>query len=563
MKGGRRAFAAAAAAIVVLGLTFLLAVFVVDPSGEFPLNDDWSFAHTARILFDRHDWRPLGWAGMTLISQSSLGALTCSLSSCSFEHLRTATLIVGFALLLGSFALFRTVGGSMLGSVLSSVVTVFNPVMYGLLYTFMTDIAFEAMLLVSFYLCVLSLKSRDYRAILLAGLAIAWATLCRQLGVSVAIAFLLVYPLASGEAWPRRLVKASTPFFISAVTLVVFERWMRETGRLPALYDTKVQDLLAALEAPVAALAKAVLNLILAALYFGFLCCPVLLVDSHIAGRDGIRRVLSRPPGRVALYVTLAALVFMVKHQAMMPLLGNVLDKRGIGPFTLRDTYILQSDSVPELPALYWTTITLLGLVGAWALVYRVTTIGGAFRPRHGAEPAPGNLVGSFALVTVLIYLLPVLPGDMYDRYLGAVVPLVCVVILASQPARQRGVPTLGTGLACGTAGFLVLSSVLATHDYLSWNRARWHAIDELESRRDADAGTLDGGFEYNGDRSYDPAYVADPSKSWWWVKRDDMMITFGPLPGLEVVARYPYPVFFPVSERFIYVLRRAARPGP
>ena len=91
----------------------------------------------------------------------------------------------------------------------------------------------------------------------------------------------------------------------------------------------------------------------------------------------------------------------------------------------------------------------------------------------------------------------------------------------------------------------------------MSWNRARWQAIYNLEQSSVADARSLDGGFEYNGLRSYSPTYVVQPPKSWWWIDGDKYMITFAPLPGMEIVGRYAYATYLPIATRFFYVLRR------
>ena len=80
-------------------------------------------------------------------------------------------------------------------------------------------------------------------------------------------------------------------------------------------------------------------------------------------------------------------------------------------------------------------------------------------------------------------------------------------------------------------AGF----SIAGTRDYLAWNRARWTLLREIA----ADGTTprrIDGGFEFNGWHLYDPAYVATPDKSWWWVERDEFVVAFGPIPGWEIV---------------------------
>ena len=98
---------------------------------------------------------------------------------------------------------------------------------------------------------------------------------------------------------------------------------------------------------------------------------------------------------------------------------------------------------------------------------------------------------------------------------------------------------------------------MLGTHDYFSWNRARWRAIADLEHENAENKDKIDGGMEFNGSTSYDPKYQETPDKSWWWVKDDTYQITFGPEEGMHEVRRYEYSTYLPPATRFIYVLQR------
>jgi hypothetical protein len=98
---------------------------------------------------------------------------------------------------------------------------------------------------------------------------------------------------------------------------------------------------------------------------------------------------------------------------------------------------------------------------------------------------------------------------------------------------------------------------VAATHDYLSWNRARWLALRHLTEENGVPPREIDGGFEFNGLYAYDPEYRRRPPKSFWWVQDDKYVLSFGPLPGYEVAERYPYESWLPLRTGTIFVLRR------
>jgi hypothetical protein len=99
--------------------------------------------------------------------------------------------------------------------------------------------------------------------------------------------------------------------------------------------------------------------------------------------------------------------------------------------------------------------------------------------------------------------------------------------------------------------------SISGTHDYLAWNRARWQALNNLETEQRVRPDDIDGGFEFNGWYLYDPNYRASPGKSWYWVARDDFMIAFGPVPGFSEMKRYNFQRWLPPGKGSILILRR------
>jgi hypothetical protein len=118
--------------------------------------------------------------------------------------------------------------------------------------------------------------------------------------------------------------------------------------------------------------------------------------------------------------------------------------------------------------------------------------------------------------------------------------------------------------LLAGLATF----AVLGTRDYLAWNRLRWTALSELMAEEKLTPADIDGGFEFNGLYLYDPAYKEDPAKSWYWVDRDSYVLSFGKLPGFDIIKLYCYSHWLPPYVGTIFVLKKNApletgRPTP
>ena len=103
----------------------------------------------------------------------------------------------------------------------------------------------------------------------------------------------------------------------------------------------------------------------------------------------------------------------------------------------------------------------------------------------------------------------------------------------------------------------LALFAIIGTRDYLTWNRVRWEALHDLVENKSVKVENIDGGFEFNGLHLYDPQYDDKPEKSWWWVKEDTYLVTFGPVPGYSVIQKYSYRQWMPPQTGSILVLKK------
>jgi hypothetical protein len=294
-------------------------------------------------------------------------------------------------------------------------------------------------------------------------------------------------------------------------------------------------------------------------LYSGLFLSPLLLVTK-----------LASPPGRWRWASTGFSLLFVLSSAfriihigKVMPIVGNVFIPAGIGPLTLRDTFILDQSDVARLPVRFWIAVTSVGLLGQFLLVRRIVDYAIAVcGRRRGLMLDPADVQPLMALMTAAIYCAPVILIWTFDRYVVPLAFLLVYWLLATgRPAWTTALAPALSALVCVT---MVVYSVLGTHDYLAWNRARWQALTDLESSGAVDFRSVDGGFEYNGLRGYDERYKPPPDKSWWWVHDDAYVVSFGPIAGYEPVKRYQYLNTLLPGLRTVYLLhRRAASATP
>jgi drug/metabolite transporter superfamily protein YnfA len=329
--------------MLLLASIWVASLFVVNPLGDFPLNDDWSFGLAVKHLLQTGDFRPAGWTSMPLITQTLWGALFCLPGGFSFNALRFSTLVLSLCSLLTVYLLVRQVHPWRLLAAIAALTVAFNPIYYALSNTFMTDVPFTAPLLAAAFFFSRYLQG-DSDFALLCGLACAVAaTLCQQLGLAVPMAFAVCLLWNRGLAG-RWVIRALVPLAVCLGALLTFQHWLKGTGRLPALYSLQNGELLSALCTPkrlVPGLAK---HIGTALLYLGWFSLPVmvLVLPAAAAVRRG-RRVFMIAGG----VFILCSIIVLVLTRGPMPTAGNIVLAQGIGPLSLRDVHILNLPHVP------------------------------------------------------------------------------------------------------------------------------------------------------------------------------------------------------------------------
>ena len=93
--------------IFILCVIWIISVLLVDPAGEFPLNDDWYYANTVWTLVEDGEIHFTGWNSMTLIAHILYGSIFSFLFGNSFTVLRISSLLLGLVGILGTYFLLR------------------------------------------------------------------------------------------------------------------------------------------------------------------------------------------------------------------------------------------------------------------------------------------------------------------------------------------------------------------------------------------------------------------------------------------------------------------------
>lgn len=545
--------------LVIAGL-WCLSLAIVNPSGEFPLNDDWAYGLTAKQLVETGEFRPTGWGAMTLITHVAWGSLFCLPGGFSFEALRLSTLAISLIGIMAAYLLMRELRQSRWSAVVVALTVAFNPIYYALSNTFMTDVPFTAMTILASVFLVRSLKWDSTFDLLMGALLTVAATLNRQAGIATPLAFAICLVLKNGLTG-RNVIRALLPSALCLGALSAFQLWTAATGRLPVHHSARSERVLEAFADP-GVFWGFVKSAYIPLPYLGWFLLPVLVFTlgsnwAYLKGKMGTRIAM------LTAALVLGGLTLALWHKGdLMPIRGNIIVPAGIGPLTLRDTCVAGTTHMPGLSTHFWLAMTAASLLGGAMVVIGMGVAAvSLFQKPWSGKLAPNQAMTAFVLLSAAIYMVPIFLVHFLDRYLVPLVPLIAASIASSTSHTPKQSGAMGARLlpivSSVLIGQLAVFAICGTRDYLAWNRARWVALSELTHVERVEPKDIDGGFEFNGQHLYNPQYVAKPGRSGWWVEGDEYVIAFCSISGYSVARTYPYRQWMPPRDSAVVVLEK------
>jgi hypothetical protein len=393
------------AALVGLTLLILAATFLAYSPSAVPLIDDWTYAWSVAHFLQTGALRMLEWSAHYPLAQILWGVLCSQLFGFSFAVLRLSTLVLAWAGLLAFYLTLRELEIRPLPASLGALMLLYNPVLFMLSHSFMTDVPFVSVMngALLFY-ARWTTRGRTRDLALGSGLAIV-AFLIRQLGAALAvvpIGYLLLMRLVGG---PRRVLSwlqclwLLVPFLGLGLTLW----WIHEVHGETRLYDEKAELLRFVWSISGWIYVRELLHVLL---HLGLVLWPLAW---GISNRLSLR-ALAWAAGTM---VVLCGLCLWHEGELPQPL-GHILtwDELGMGR-------TLIAGPIPDRPWLVWRQGLVLGISLSGAVVFVAALVEGLWRWADWVR-GPGTVLllnGIFQLLLLEILWL------FYDRYYLALLP--------------------------------------------------------------------------------------------------------------------------------------------
>ena len=286
---------------------------------------------------------------------------------------------------------------------------------------------------------------------------------------------------------------------------------------------------------------------VLILLYVGLFTLPFVLYTLPAISWSGLKR------NSLKVSLGLAIILILYLGSSSFPF-GNVFYNLGLGPKILKDTY-WGSNIHPELANESWQALIFpSGLITA-ILLLGLPLRRGVWKQLFANGPLQAERLIRFGIFLVLlIYTGFLIIGPyLFDRY---TLPLIAFALLFFLPFTKRFPQKAAKWMASVSLLIYLLFSLLGTQHYLSWNRTRWQALEELMTKQGIDASRIDGGFEFNTWLKTGPYNKEDRyGKSWWRVAEDEYVLGLGRIPDFEVKQILPVKAVWPFDQDSIFVL--------
>ncbi len=509
--------------ILLIGM---LVIILVEPKGNFPLNDDWRYAFMVRALWVSGSPVLNSEIAPTMILQAYWGYLFVAVAGYfSFSLLRVSTLVLAVAGLWFFHMLLRRESPQQ-PAWKGMALLAFNPVYFVLAFSFMTDVPFLTFCLISIWGYMRFLQTNNQTFRLLGALAALLAVWIRQPGLFLILAFELSWWWTNRQS-NRQWLSSAGFVLLALANYFLIDWWVKPALGLEANFiKVESEYFLKLVRQPGEFLFDVGTRFLMAVYYIGFFLLPV---------GWGITKTFFKRKSKVRFLALVVVNVLIAVGGwwwlgRVFPFGGNIFYNWGLGPLLLYDTKELGLPPPDQLPK------AVMFILGLWSQLNGSMLLVLLVHFLWKKWASPGNL---FLLLLLAFYFGAMSVFSFFDRHLLLILVLAIIWLykmgLVGKTARHWSFYTL---MILYTA-----FSVAGTHDYLSWNRVVHEGRKEY-LRKGISQKELDAGLAKNGFFGVDPEVAR-------------YHFSFRKLEEMEVVKEYGYFSWVGMKRKTVYLLKQ------
>lgn len=516
---------------------FILLELIIQPYGDFPLNDDWALASNLRHYLNTSHLQLSFWQGFPGIPQFIFGTLMCKFFGFSFNVLRLLSIVqlLLSAVILNAILRKLLVDVSKRGLIL--LLFLCNPLSIYLANSFLSDVYQMPFILLSIYVAIEYFKSKQLKHLLLISLFSCLATLSRQSALILPFVFAL-FAFSQTQAHSRKIL-FFLPLCFNLLALLLFQIWCQLTQQHLPNYNASYAYLLNSLTTiNLQTFKNLAYYSINALLSFGLFLLPLSL--------QYFKWFFTKP----SKSQTMASLFFfglillkIILSQHLLPFSGNIFYHLGMGPILINGFNSNVESGLGAMATGLWCLFNLLGGL-SFLILFQLT------RKAWRVSNHKKELLMVFMIFP--LYLLPLCLNYCNDRYLWFLLPFILIVI-STRLTEQIHLQSFFMALLP-----MCMFVVMSNHDYFVFNKAKWQALNELTNTQKIPPYQIDGGFEFNAwYLASDKNYNKNHQGNWWWVNQNNYMISTVTMANYISIKTIHLETWIPASNQELFVLKR------
>ncbi len=519
---------------ILLFVVFIVELFI-NPIGDFALNDDWAYGKSV-YHFNKYNEFVIGlWPAMSLYSHALLGLVFVKLFGFSFTVLRFANMFLCLITLFHLYNFFCKKNKNKVAALVCAFI-IFNPFYLNVFNSFMTDLTFFNFSFLAFYYLNEYLQNKKWWLLFLFFSFAVLATLTRQLGLALFLAYLVVEIIKNYKSPTRWLA----PLFLFAGGLLVlyaFELFESSRFRWDWSYQgvflspTKMPLNMDAISRMYNKAFLIIKNSGLWLLLIFTLTWPLFI--------EGIKKAQ-----KIVLIIIPILFIIYLGNHLNEHALGDVFINLGVGIESTVDMLMIYATDLHSTNNFLYGFLIVLFCLGYFLFAFFV---GSSKWERIKKLSAPQLFIIS---VICLYLILMGIADSSFDRYCVFFGLFVVVYIMSNTLVYSKQSLKLSVILFA----IIFCFSVFATKDYFSAARLKKEILKELAVNDNIIPERVSAGFEYQlWDRS-------DNQVNWinWDHLNDKIcLITRRPVKDYETFKTYTYQRFVPFKTDTFFVLKK------
>ena len=526
-----------------VALLFLIVEFIIYPTGDFPLNDDWAYAKSIEVYNRTEIFYFSNWIAIPFISQFLIGVSITKIFGFSFFGLRFITILMSFVNLFTLYKIVDSFNFKENLKLISLLIFAFNPLTISLGNTFLPDVYILFFALISFYFMLNKInKGGGYNFIFFIIFTLL-GTVNRQTGILIPFIFLILFYILS-EKNIKNLLISFLPFSLNLIALLGVEIILKGKGVLPDNYNLQLSRIIDSVTYPTfSTLQQIGINFVTSCICLGIFILPLTISNF----RNHLKQIQQFVVIKWGFYLFLIIIICKVLFTGLInPFIGNMFYPFGTGPILLTG---FNTDKIKTYSIFGKLILILLNILGGISFYFSFFSI---VKSINLKSISSDNWLNLFFVLLFLIYLIPLCFNYTNDRYLLFLLPFFIVSYCKYSECNFN--------LFLFTLTFcpILFFSVASNYDYFRINDAKWNALNTLTNKKLVLPQNIDGGFEFNGwylseSINYDPSH----EERWWWIANDEYILSPYMKRGYFIEEKIPFKnmISYPFDE--LYILKR------